>query len=246
MRTCRILGDLTRMRGHRARGRRRPRQSSAPSTSWCTTPAATSPRPAASPTPTMRVTSRRRTCAPSSTATCCAPSSCASGWRRGMMERRRGRIVTISSIAAFQGPHPRASIYATAKAGVVHYTRCLADQLRPYDVTVNTLAPGDTRTGPLPRHPRRSDPERLAEARHARPRRHGRRGGARGRVLRRAARRLRLRSGAAGRWRQPVLAGLNLHRGHDRQRAHAVPPTWLTASGLSERPPRGRPLSRGR
>ncbi len=65
---------------------------------------------------------------------------------RGMMQRRRGRIVTIGSVAAFKG-RTNASIYAVAKAGVTHYTRCLADQLRPYDITVNCIAPGDTRTG---------------------------------------------------------------------------------------------------
>jgi 3-oxoacyl-[acyl-carrier protein] reductase len=65
---------------------------------------------------------------------------------QGMMERRSGRIVTISSIAAFQG-REESVIYATAKAGVVAYTRCLAAQLRPYNITVNSLAPGDTRTG---------------------------------------------------------------------------------------------------
>jgi 3-oxoacyl-[acyl-carrier protein] reductase len=65
---------------------------------------------------------------------------------RGMMERRQGRIVTIGSIAAFKG-RTHASIYAVSKAGVTHYTRCLADQLRPYDITVNCIAPGDTRTG---------------------------------------------------------------------------------------------------
>jgi 3-oxoacyl-[acyl-carrier protein] reductase len=65
---------------------------------------------------------------------------------RGMMERRCGRIVTIGSVAAFKG-RTQASIYAVAKAGVTHYTRCLADQLRPYDITVNCIAPGDTRTG---------------------------------------------------------------------------------------------------
>ena len=63
-----------------------------------------------------------------------------------MMERREGRIITISSTAAFAG-RTNSSIYATAKAGAVHYTRCLADQLRPYNITVNSLAPGDTRTG---------------------------------------------------------------------------------------------------
>ena len=65
---------------------------------------------------------------------------------RSMMERRSGRIVTISSISAFRGCD-YSSIYATAKAGVVHYTRCLADELRPYEITANNLAPGDTRTG---------------------------------------------------------------------------------------------------
>ena len=64
---------------------------------------------------------------------------------RSMMERRRGRILTISSVAAFRG-RSQAVIYAAAKAGVVHYTRCLADQLRPYNVDANSPAPGDTRT----------------------------------------------------------------------------------------------------
>lgn len=63
-----------------------------------------------------------------------------------MMPRRTGRILTISSISAFRGL-ANSSIYATAKAGVVEYTRCLAEQLRPFNINVNTLAPGDTRTG---------------------------------------------------------------------------------------------------
>jgi 3-oxoacyl-[acyl-carrier protein] reductase len=80
----------------------------------------------------------------------------------GMMQRRQGRILTISSIAAFQG-RSHSAIYATAKAGVVHYTRCLADHLRPYDVTVNSLAPGDARTGRF-LGTRAVDPARLAES----------------------------------------------------------------------------------
>ncbi|WP_315834254.1 SDR family NAD(P)-dependent oxidoreductase [Bradyrhizobium prioriisuperbiae] len=81
---------------------------------------------------------------------------------RGMMERRRGRIVTIGSVAAFKG-RTNASIYATAKAGAMHFTRCLADQMRPYDVTVNTIAPGDTRTERFV-NTRAVDPAKLAEA----------------------------------------------------------------------------------
>lgn len=79
----------------------------------------------------------------------------------GMMARRSGRIVTIGSVAAFKG-RTNGAIYATAKAGVTHYTRCLADQLRPYDVTVNCIAPGDTRTGRF-LGTRAVDPTRLAE-----------------------------------------------------------------------------------
>lgn len=80
---------------------------------------------------------------------------------RGMMERRRGRIVTISSVAAFKG-RTNGAIYATAKAGAMHFTRCLADQMRPYNVTVNTIAPGDTRTERF-LATRTVDPARLAE-----------------------------------------------------------------------------------
>jgi 3-oxoacyl-[acyl-carrier protein] reductase len=80
---------------------------------------------------------------------------------RGMMARRSGRILTISSIAAFQA-RAQGAIYATAKAGVVHYTQCLAKQLRPYDIPVNTLAPGDTRTARF-LATREVDPARLAE-----------------------------------------------------------------------------------
>jgi 3-oxoacyl-[acyl-carrier protein] reductase len=65
---------------------------------------------------------------------------------RGMMQRRRGRIVTLGSIAAFVG-REQGAIYATSKAAVTHYTRCLAAQLRPYDITCNVIAPGAARTG---------------------------------------------------------------------------------------------------
>ena len=63
-----------------------------------------------------------------------------------MMERRTGRIITISSIAAFKG-FANQAIYSTAKAAVIEYTRCLAVQLREFNINVNSLAPGDTRTG---------------------------------------------------------------------------------------------------
>ncbi len=88
---------------------------------------------------------------------------------RGMMERRRGRIVTIGSVAAFKG-RTNGSIYAVAKAGMTHYTRCLADQLRPYDIAVNCIAPGDTRTGRF-LGTRAVDRGQDGRNRHARPHR---------------------------------------------------------------------------
>jgi 3-oxoacyl-[acyl-carrier protein] reductase len=62
-----------------------------------------------------------------------------------MMTRKRGRIITIGSIAGTFGRDDGA-IYSVAKAGVHEYTRCLAVQLRPFNVPVNCVAPGGTVT----------------------------------------------------------------------------------------------------
>ena len=62
-----------------------------------------------------------------------------------MMERKAGRILTVGSIAGCVG-RPEGSIYAVAKAAVHSYTRCLADQLRAYNIAVNCVAPGGTVT----------------------------------------------------------------------------------------------------
>ena len=58
-----------------------------------------------------------------------------------MMERRSGWIVNIGSGAGLLGLQSEA-IYATAKAAVHEYSRCLAALLRPYDVRVNVVSPG--------------------------------------------------------------------------------------------------------
>jgi 3-oxoacyl-[acyl-carrier protein] reductase len=62
-----------------------------------------------------------------------------------MMARNQGRIITIGSIAGTFGRDDGA-IYAVAKAAVHEYTRCLAVQLRPYNIPVNCVAPGGTVT----------------------------------------------------------------------------------------------------
>ena len=62
-----------------------------------------------------------------------------------MMERKTGKVINIGSIAALVGITGSA-IYASAKAAVHEYSRCLAVQLRPHDINVNVVAPGDTVT----------------------------------------------------------------------------------------------------
>ena len=62
-----------------------------------------------------------------------------------MMDRKSGRIITVGSIAGLFG-RPTGSIYAVAKAAVHEYTRCLAAQLRPFNIPVNCVAPGGTVT----------------------------------------------------------------------------------------------------
>lgn len=62
-----------------------------------------------------------------------------------MMKRKYGKVVNIGSIAALTGI-AGSTIYASAKAAVHEYSRCLAVELRPYDITVNVVAPGDTVT----------------------------------------------------------------------------------------------------
>ena len=59
-----------------------------------------------------------------------------------MMARKSGKIINISSTAGSVG-REHAVIYATAKAAVNAYSRSLAVQLKPYNVNVNVVAPGD-------------------------------------------------------------------------------------------------------
>jgi acetoacetyl-CoA reductase/3-oxoacyl-[acyl-carrier protein] reductase len=61
------------------------------------------------------------------------------------MRERGGRIVNMSSDAAFVGDAGLAD-YAAAKMGVVGFTRALARELAPHRVTVNAVAPGAIRT----------------------------------------------------------------------------------------------------
>jgi 3-oxoacyl-[acyl-carrier protein] reductase len=64
---------------------------------------------------------------------------------RGMMKRRRGVIINISSVVALRGNAGQAN-YSAAKAGLVGFTKTLARELGPRNVRVNAVAPGYIQT----------------------------------------------------------------------------------------------------
>jgi 3-oxoacyl-[acyl-carrier protein] reductase len=65
-----------------------------------------------------------------------------------MKEQRSGKIITVSSVA---GMAPSAdggyAHYGAAKAAIAHYTRYLAQDLGPFGITANCIAPGVIATG---------------------------------------------------------------------------------------------------
>lgn len=59
----------------------------------------------------------------------------------GMMKRRRGCVVNISSAAGVYG-NPTQSNYSASKAGIIGFTRSLAKEVGRYGIRVNSVAPG--------------------------------------------------------------------------------------------------------
>lgn len=60
---------------------------------------------------------------------------------RGMMKRRWGRIVNITSVVGVTG-NPGQVNYVASKAGIIGVTKSLAQELASRNVTVNAVAPG--------------------------------------------------------------------------------------------------------
>ncbi len=60
---------------------------------------------------------------------------------RGMMRRRRGRVVSVSSVAGVVGNAGQAN-YAASKAGLIGFSKSLARELLSRGITVNVVAPG--------------------------------------------------------------------------------------------------------
>ncbi len=64
---------------------------------------------------------------------------------RGMLRRRYGRLVFISSVVGMSG-HAGQSNYAASKAGLIGFARSLARELAPRGITSNVVSPGPIRT----------------------------------------------------------------------------------------------------
>jgi 3-oxoacyl-[acyl-carrier protein] reductase len=60
---------------------------------------------------------------------------------RGMMRRRHGRVVNITSVVGVTG-NPGQANYAAAKAGLIGMSKSLAQELASRAITVNCIAPG--------------------------------------------------------------------------------------------------------
>ena len=60
---------------------------------------------------------------------------------RGMMRRRWGRVISVSSVVALMGNAGQAN-YAAAKAGLIGFSKSLARELASRAITVNVIAPG--------------------------------------------------------------------------------------------------------
>lgn len=74
------------------------------------------------------------------------PSLLCTHYARGMRERRRGRILIVSSISAFRD-FPGISYYGSTKKYLRGFARALRSELAPWGVGVTCLLPGATATG---------------------------------------------------------------------------------------------------
>ena len=64
--------------------------------------------------------------------------------KKSMIDRRKGRIINVASIAGLGGnpPEIQTIAYNTSKGAVINFTRALAAEWGPYNITVNAVCPG--------------------------------------------------------------------------------------------------------
>src|SRR5215831_10436891 len=73
---------------------------------------------------------------------------CCNGAAPIMKRQRSGKIITVSSVAGIASSVDGGyAHYGAAKAAIAHYTRYLAQDLGPFGITVNCIAPGVIATG---------------------------------------------------------------------------------------------------
>ncbi len=91
---------------------------------------------------------------------------CCRAFLPGMVERKQGVVVNVSSIAARNGGGPGAGVYAAAKGAMITLTKSLAREFAPLGVRINAVAPGVILT---PFHDQFSTPELLERFRASVP-----------------------------------------------------------------------------
>ncbi|NWF93026.1 MAG: SDR family oxidoreductase [Syntrophaceae bacterium] len=62
-----------------------------------------------------------------------------------MMKQQRGKIINLSGGGA-TSPRPNFSAYASSKAALVRFTETLAEEVKPFNIQVNAIAPGAINT----------------------------------------------------------------------------------------------------
>ncbi|MCB1840419.1 MAG: 3-oxoacyl-[acyl-carrier-protein] reductase [Rhodospirillales bacterium] len=70
-----------------------------------------------------------------------APFRLAQAVQRGMMKRRWGRIINISSVVGVTG-NPGQCNYVASKAGMIGWSKAMAAEIASRNITVNCIAPG--------------------------------------------------------------------------------------------------------
>jgi len=91
-----------------------------------------------------------------------APFQIISGLVKGMKERKYGRILNISSIWSIVSKEKR-SVYSASKSGLDGLTRTLALELAPFNILVNSIAPGYVNTDMIQQYNSKKELEKIKQ-----------------------------------------------------------------------------------